>query len=106
MCEHVEDGLDRILNDMLKETHDPTDPNEIASAQCVTNVLMARNAIRQKHAKIRRSGSVSNKFVSGNMPCPICKTGILHYFISDNVNGHIHGECTNHTANGCVKWME
>jgi len=39
---------------------------------------------------------------AGNMPCPVCKTGILHYQRSA-YNGHVHGQCT--TTN-CVWWRE
>lgn len=62
------------------------------------NVLKCIEEIRKKHPR-------TNTFISDTMECPICKTGILSYFISDHVNGHIHGECSNH-ANGCVKWLQ
>lgn len=39
---------------------------------------------------------------SGEMPCPICKTGTLRYSRS-SYNGHIHAACT---KDDCVGWME
>lgn len=38
----------------------------------------------------------------GVVPCPVCKTGDLHYSVS-GYNGHMHGRCS---TNGCVSWMQ
>ena len=38
----------------------------------------------------------------GNLKCPVCTDGILHYTVAW-LNGHMHAKCS--TA-GCVAWME
>lgn len=58
------------------------------------NIMKARAAI-VKHAEGKRG-------VSGQIDCPICKTGKLQYIIAGN-NGHIHARCT---TDKCVDWME
>lgn len=40
--------------------------------------------------------------VRSQLPCPICKTGTLHYSIA-GLNGHVHAGCT---TKECVSWME
>ncbi len=90
----IDEMLERARIDY--ETNPRTDDD--LSTILVQNVLKCIEAIRKKYPK-------SNKFISDTMECPVCKTGILAFFISDHVNGHIHGECSNH-ANGCVKWMQ
>lgn len=37
-----------------------------------------------------------------SLPCPVCKTGILHYSVA-GYNGHMRGQCT--TAK-CLSWMQ
>lgn len=39
---------------------------------------------------------------SGEMACPVCKTGRLRYSRS-GYNGHVHASCS---TEGCVRWME
>lgn len=39
---------------------------------------------------------------SGTMPCPICKTGALHYSRS-SYNGHVMATCS---TKDCVMWRE
>lgn len=41
----------------------------------------------------------------GEMDCPICKTGKLHYDRSPH-NGHVFGCCSGHVGEGCVWWRE
>ena len=60
-------------------------------------VVAARLAITDIHGTKKPL-----EFIKDQMPCPVCKSGDLHYTIS-NYNGHIHGQCT--TAK-CVFWME
>ena len=38
----------------------------------------------------------------GNIPCPICQSGVLYYRRS-RINGHVHARCTNED---CVCWVE
>jgi hypothetical protein len=37
-----------------------------------------------------------------SLPCPVCKTGTLHYSVA-SYNGHLWGQCT---TQGCVAWMQ
>jgi len=39
---------------------------------------------------------------SGELDCPVCKTGKLRYSRS-SYNGHIHAACN---TKDCVRWME
>lgn len=39
---------------------------------------------------------------SGQIPCPVCKTGTLGYSMS-SYNGHIHARCS---TPKCVNWIE
>jgi hypothetical protein len=38
----------------------------------------------------------------GKVPCPVCKTGTLHYSVA-SYNGHMHGKCS---TKDCVSWMQ
>jgi hypothetical protein len=62
----------------------------------LNNVMIVRKAIREKHPK-------GKEYVESSIPCPLCKNGIVSYFISDHYNGHIHAQCS---TEGCVMWME
>lgn len=64
------------------------------SDKAFENCILARVAIVKRHKG--KTGIVDT------MPCPVCKTGILHYSIS-SYNGHIHGHCE---TKNCVSWME
>lgn len=70
--------------------------NKKELTQTVKDILNARSLIREKHPK-------GNIFIKDSMECPVCKTGTLHYYISDHINGHIHGLCS---TKGCLHWME
>jgi hypothetical protein len=37
-----------------------------------------------------------------SLPCPVCKTGTLHYSVA-SYNGHLWGQCT---TKDCVSWMQ
>ena len=39
--------------------------------------------------------------IRGKLPCPVCKSGDLHYEV--HYNGHIWGQCN---TEGCVAWLE
>lgn len=38
----------------------------------------------------------------GNLKCPCCETGTLHYSVA-GYNGHMHGRCS---TPECVSWMQ
>lgn len=57
-------------------------------------VNRAREAIVE-----RTKGAIA---VRGQMPCPICTTGLLSYSVAGS-NGHIHAACS---TPECVRWME
>lgn len=38
----------------------------------------------------------------GSLPCPVCKTGTLHYSVA-SYNGYLWGQCS---TSGCVSWMQ
>jgi len=65
-----------------------------SSSPVSVDAIKARAAIVAKHGKARG--------VSGEMPCPVCSSGTLHYSIAQ-ANGHIHAACSTAT---CVRWME
>jgi hypothetical protein len=58
----------------------------------IERIGTARLAILEVGAKPRSAG---------NLPCPVCKAGTLHWTMASNK--HIHARCS--TA-GCVAWME
>lgn len=39
---------------------------------------------------------------AGDMPCPICASGVLSYRRA-SINGHVHARCSNED---CVSWVE
>lgn len=60
----------------------------------IMNVLIAREAIIDRHGKARG--------VSGTIKCPVCGEGDLSYSIAHS-NGHIWAKCS---TKDCVAWME
>lgn len=90
---------DVVAECALREWHTPEEIAErvAASRASAAKYITARAAITdylKENGKPRRS-------VQGNIPCPICKTGMLHFSIA--YNGHCHASCT---TDGCVRWME
>ena len=65
-----------------------------AWAESFRRAAVARAAIAAKHGKSRD--------LVGEMACPVCATGTLHYSIASR-NGHIHAACS---TDGCARWME
>lgn len=63
------------------------------SELAVNNALIALEAIT-KHA--------NGKAGKSELPCPVCKTGTLHYVVVE-YNGHRHAKCT---TPRCVSFME
>lgn len=65
----------------------------------LSDTMTARAAIVEKigpYVKRKTPGA------TGSIPCPICKTGTLHYSRA-SFNGHIHAACT---TTDCTRWME
>ena len=60
-----------------------------------------------KNIGIARKAIVDTGLYSGEISCPICKTGMLR-FSKAKSNGHIHAQCVtdNKRTDGCVGWME
>lgn len=71
---------------------------EVAMMKSLDNTRMAIVAISEKIGKWKKGMGGCG----GDMPCPVCKTGTLHYSRS-GYNGHLHGACT---TVGCVRWMQ
>jgi hypothetical protein len=63
------------------------------------DVVIAAN---EAHRVAKSNGHVKGKGGDGTLPCPICKTGTLHYSVAA-YNGHLWGTCT---TKDCVRWME
>jgi hypothetical protein len=61
----------------------------------VNAATIARDAIKAKH------GDQPANDIHSAMACPVCKTGVLHYFVAKS-NGHAHAKCSNGT---CVRFM-
>lgn len=38
----------------------------------------------------------------GQLPCPACESGTLHYSVATS-NGHLWGKCT---TEGCASWLQ
>lgn len=51
---------------------------------------------------VKKSGAMKRS-VSGQIDCPVCKTGKVNYSRAGSYNGHVSAECT--TAD-CVRWIE
>lgn len=70
-----------------------------ARDMAMERTLLAMRAIRQdctNHGYGKGSGG------RGQLSCPACDGGTLHYSVS-GYNGHIHAQCT---TEGCVRFMQ
>lgn len=97
-----------------QHTRDPkAEADEIADS--ASRILIARKSILDDLRRRYREGDKAvrpnrqwddrdqNCFSgSGEMPCPVCRQGVLSYFRAAS-NGHVHAQCTVPT---CVRWME
>ncbi len=72
---------------------------EAESKKRFENIVAARRAIVAHLGGPWAKGAPG---ASGNIPCPVCKTGELR-FSRAGYNGHIHAGCT---TDGCVGWLE
>jgi hypothetical protein len=59
-------------------------------------------AIHAAHADAKAKGLKKGNGGKDSLPCPVCKTGTLHYSVAD-YNGHLWGQCD---TKDCVSWME
>lgn len=90
---------DVVAECALREWHTPEEIAErvAASRASALRTVTARSAIFDY---LKENGKPSRS-VQGHIPCPICKTGTLHFSVA--YNGHCHGWCA---TSGCVRWME
>lgn len=76
----------------------------------IEDMLKVCEAVRAKHPTAKKTDHSREAFNQGRpkadvrdkMPCPICRTGTMHYAIS-GYNGHIHAKCD--TAS-CIAFMQ
>lgn len=61
------------------------------------NIAIAIKAIKEKHGFTKKP----EKGIVGEIDCPVCKTGKLHYSVAA-YNGHIHAKCT---TKSCIGFM-
>ena len=66
------------------------------------DALRANMGERIKQIGVARAALINTKQGSGEIECPICKTGKLHFSVARS-NGHVHAQCTTRL---CVSWME
>lgn len=86
-----------------EKCHYPS-PEEIAAEEAEMNVRLER-VRTAKSAIVAAIGPYTKgktRGCDGSLPCPICKTGRLHYSRA-GYNGHIHARCS---TENCVSWME
>lgn len=57
---------------------------------------------RLEQIMIARDAIVNDGRNTGNIDCPVCKTGKLHFSVAKS-NGHVHAKCTTRL---CMSWME
>jgi hypothetical protein len=68
-------------------------------AKAISDVVKARDAITEKLGKWKKGRQGDE---AGEIPCPVCRAGRLH-FMRSSYNGHVHASCT---TPACVRWME
>jgi hypothetical protein len=82
--------------------HFPT-PEEVAAGCAATRASMARTgkAMDAAFADAKAKGFEKGNGGSGQVKCPCCDSGTLHYSVAA-YNGHVWGKCS---TDGCVSWM-
>lgn len=83
--------------------HYPT-PEEVAAEVAEHEASWERLKLGVEAASedAKRRGFKKGNGGGSIVTCPVCKTGDLHYTVSD-YNGHMWGGCS---TNGCVSWMQ
>ena len=83
--------------------HFPT-PEEVAAEVAEHDARWERLklgiGVASENAKLR--GLKKGSGGVGEVPCPVCKSGTLHYSVA-GYNGHMHGHCT---TKDCLSWMQ
>jgi hypothetical protein len=59
-------------------------------------------ALNAAHEDAKKKGLRKGAGGKDSLPCPVCKTGTLHYLVA-GYNGHLWGQCS---TEKCVSWME
>jgi len=86
-----------------EKRHFPT-PEEVAAEVAESNASFERlkSGLAAAGQDAKAKGFGKGKGGTGSIPCPVCKTGTLHYSVA-GYNGHMHGRCS---TGGCVAWMQ
>lgn len=66
------------------------------------DALRANIGQRVKDIGTAREAIIATKQGSGEIDCPICKTGKLRFSVARS-NGHVHAHCSTRL---CMSWME
>ena len=87
------DGVDILCGFREYPTVEQLDREDKEFAVLLSNMLLVRKAITDTtHGK---------RNLQGNLNCPVCTTGKVHYSVA--YNGHIHAQCS---TDKCVNWIE
>lgn len=83
--------------------HFPT-PEEVAAEVAEKNAHFEQMCLAMRAAQedAKAKGFKKGSGGGGKVPCPVCKTGTLHYSVA-GYNGHMHGRCE---TKECVAWMQ
>lgn len=60
------------------------------------------NAASAAHIHAAELGFGEGHGGQGELPCPVCQTGLLRYIVAA-FNGHMHAACN---TKDCISWME
>lgn len=72
---------------------------EKEKAESMRRFFLAANAA---HDDAKAKGYKKGRGGKDSLPCPVCKTGTLHYSVA-SYNGHLWGQCD---TKDCVAWMQ
>lgn len=82
---------------------------EEAAAEATETRALVDRMVRQV-SKVRpsimrdvKSRGLLKQTTKGEIPCPICDGGTVHYTYAGSVNGHVWARCT---TEDCVNWTE
>ena len=59
-------------------------------------------ALSAAHDDAKKKGYKKGHGGKDSLPCPVCKTGTLHYSVA-SYNGHLWGQCS---TKDCMSWMQ
>lgn len=86
---------ERCVKPTLEEARREVDAQDVEIQQSLA-------AMGKAHEHAASQGLGRGKGGNGQMPCPKCGTGTLHYRVA-SINGHMHANCT---TPKCLAWME